>query len=190
MAAPLRDGLPLLTVDMDGVICSPPLGRNLGIHRSFLDPTAPPRGARVPPSWFSRIADPLRFELRRPLVGAREALAELRELRTVVLLTGRRSSPGRWLERHRFAPLLDGVVINETSLSSPYFKLEAIADLGATEHIDDDGRTVQLLAERSEAEPYLRDWPRNRGLPFADRVRRVADLGELVARLREGSAAR
>ena len=74
MAATLRDGLPLLTIDMDGVICRPPFGRNLGIHRDFLDPDAPPIRARVPSRWFKRIVDPVRFELRRPLPGAREAL--------------------------------------------------------------------------------------------------------------------
>ena len=185
MAAPLRDGLPLLTIDMDGVICQPPFGRNLGIHRDFLDPDAPPIRARVPSRWFKRIVDPLRFELRRPLPGAREALAELRGLRTLLLLTGRRSPPDRWLRRHGFAPLLDGVVINETALRSPHFKLAAIAELGASEHIDDDGRTVQLLAQRSQAQPYLRDWPRNRALPYDERVRRVADLGALAALLRD-----
>lgn len=190
MTARLRDGLPLLTIDMDGVICEPPFGRNLGIHRSFLDPAAPPRTAHVPRRWFSRIADPVRFDLRRPLPGAREALAELRELRTLLLLTGRRSPPDRWLRRHGFAPLLDGVVINETPLRSPHFKLEAIAELGASAHIDDDGRTVQLLAQRSQAQPYLRDWPRNRGLPYDDRVRRVADLGALAALLRDGDGPR
>ena len=77
------------------------------------------------------------------------------------------------------------MVINETSLRSPHFKLAAIAELGASEHIDDDGRTVQLLAQRSQAQPYLRDWPRNRGLPYDERVRRVADLGALAALLRD-----
>ena len=185
MPARLRDGLPLLTIDMDGVICEPPFNRNLGIHRGFLDPAAPPALARVPRRWFSRIADPLRFELRRPLRGAREAIEELRAQRTLVLLTGRRSRPDRWLRRHGFARLLDGVVINETPLRSPHFKLQAIAELGAVEHIDDDGRTVQLLAQRSLAQPYVRDWPRNRGLPYDERVRRVADLGALAALLRD-----
>ena len=185
MAATLRDGLPLLTIDMDGVICEPPFGRNLGIHRAFLNPDVPPPTARVPRRWFSRIADPVRFELRRPLPGAREALEELRALRTLLLLTGRRSPPDRWLRRHGFAPLLDGVVINETPMRSPHFKLRAIAELGAVEHIDDDGRTVQLLAQRSQAQPYLRDWPRNRGLPYDERVRRVADIGALAALLRD-----
>lgn len=190
MAATLRDGLPLLTIDMDGVICQPPLNRNLGIHRAFLDPHAPPEPARVPARWLRRIADPLRFELRRPLPGARMALAELRELRTLLLLTGRRSRPDRWLRRHGFAPLLDGVVVNETGLRSPHFKLDTIAELGAAEHIDDDGRTVQLIAQRSGAQPYLRDWPRNRGLPYDERVRRVADLGALAALLRDEAAPR
>ena len=184
MAATSRDGLPLLTIDMDGVICAPPFNRNLGIHRAFLDPAAPPPVARVPPRWFSRLVDPPRFELRRPLPGAREALAELRALRRLVLLTGRRSPPDRWLRRHGFAPLLDAVLINKTSLRSPHFKLAAIVALEAVEHIDDDGRTAQLLAQRSEAQPYLRDWPRNRGLPYDPRVVRVADLGALAALLR------
>ena len=190
MAARLRDGLPLLTVDLDGVICSPPFGRNIGIHRDFLDSDAPPARAKVPPRWLSQIVDHVRFDLRRPLPGVREALAELRELRTVVLLTGRRSPPGHWLGWHGFAPLLDDVVVNGTPLSSPHFKLEAVAGLGAVEHIDDDGRTAQLLAQRSAARPYVRDWPRNRGLPLDERVRRVADLGELATVLRGESPAR
>ena len=190
MAAPLRDGLPLLTVDMDGVICRPPFGRNLGIHRDFLDPDAPPARAKVPPRWLSRIVDHARFDLRRPLPGAREALAELRELRTVVLLTGRRSPPGHWLRWHGFAPLCDGVVINETPLSSPHFKLGAVAELGALEHIDDDARTVQLLNQQFQMQLYLRDWPRNRDLPFDEGVRRVADLGALAALLRGESPTR
>ena len=181
-------GQPILTLDLDGVICAPPLVRNVGIHRSFLDPAAPPRPARVPPRWLSAPADHLRFDFRRPLPEARAALEVLRRTRSLILLTGRRSSPARWLRRHGLADLLDDVVINETPLSSPHFKLDAIARLGAAEHIDDDGRTVQLLAQRSQARPYLRDWPRNRRLPFDARVLRVADLSELAAMLEQASA--
>ena len=144
-----------------------------------------PARASVPPRWLSRIVDHARFDLRRPLPAAREGLAALRELRTVVLLTGRRSPPGHWLGWHGCSRLLDGVVINDTPLASADCKLEAIAELGAVGHIDDDARTVQLLAQRSEAQPYLRDWPRNRELPFAPQVQRVADLSALAARLRD-----
>ena len=183
-----RAGLPILTVDLDGVICGPLLGLNLGIHGGFLDPDAPPPRATVPPRWLSRLVDHARFDLRRPLRGAREALVELRPLRTVVLLTGRRNSPAHWLRWHGLAELLDEVIVNSTPLASPHFKLDAISVLGAAEHIDDDGRTAQLLAQRSEASSFLRDWPRNRGLPFDRGVTRVADLGALVTLLREESA--
>ena len=182
-----RGGAPILTLDLDGVICAPPFGRNVGIRRSFLDPSAPRGRARVPPPWFSAPADRLRFDLRRPLPEAGAALEALRRSRTLILLTGRRSSPLRWLRRYGLAELLDDVVINETPLSSPHFKLDAIARLGAAEHIDDDGRTAQLLAQRSEAQPYLRDWPRNRGLPFDARVLRVADLRALATMLEQAS---
>ena len=183
-----RSGLPILTVDLDGVVCGPLFGLNLGIHRGFLDPDAPPPRAKVPPRRLSRLVDHARFDLRRPLRGAREALIELRALRTLVLLTGRRSSPAHWLRRHGLADLVDEVIVNSTPLASPHFKLDAIAVLGAAEHIDDDGRTAQLLAQRSQARSFLCDWPRNRGLPLDPGVTRVADLGALVRLLREERA--
>ena len=39
--------LPVMTVDLDGVVCAPLFGQNLGIHGSFLDPAAPAPRARV-----------------------------------------------------------------------------------------------------------------------------------------------
>lgn len=171
---------PLLTLDLDGVICSPPLGVNLGIHRGFLDPRADPSTARVPPRWFSSLIDPARFGLRRPLPGTRAALARLARQRRLIVLTGRRSSPGRWLARHGLAGFVEAVRINEGSLSSPHYKLALVEELGASEHIDDDPRTAQLLAERASCRVFLRDWPRNRSLPYAPGVTRVADLGEFA----------
>lgn len=178
-------GRPVTTIDFDGVICSPPFGRNVGISRTFLDPAAEARPASVPPRWFSRPADYLRFNFRHPLPGVREALAELREIRTVVILTGRRTAPAPWLRRHGLADLVDRVVINQTALRSPHFKLSMVEELGAAEHIDDDGRTAQLLAERASVRVYLRDWPRNRDLPYAPGVTRVADLADFVRRVRD-----
>lgn len=193
-----RAALPLLTVDLDGVICAPLFGVNLGIALSFLDAEAPPPRARVPPRWFSAPLDQGRFALRRPLPGVAAALTRLREVRRVVLLTGRRSSPRRWLRQHGLEALLDEVVVNETALPSAHYKLQAVARLGAAEHIDDDPRTVQLLAESADSGrsgdqrplpvPYLREWPRSRGLLLDGRVRRVRDLGELAALLAGGEA--
>ncbi len=179
-----REHLPLLTLDLDGVICGPPFGGerglNLGISRKFLDPHERPHRAVVPPKWLSWPIDHLRFDFRRPLPGVEEALARLCEVRRLAILTGRRSSPVHWLRWHGFEPYLDNAYWNITGLPSPHFKLGALLVLEADEHIDDDGRTAQLIAERSEKRPFLRDWPRNRDLPYHERVERVQDLGGLA----------
>ena len=177
------DPRPTLTIDLDGVICAPPFGVNLGVGRRFLDPDAPPVAARVPPRWLSAPLDRIRFGVRRPLPEAREALAALSELRRVVVLTGRRTSPRRWMERHGLDRYVDEIVVNDGPLASAHFKLRCAQELDAVEHIDDDGATAQLLAERSNVAVYVRDWPRNRGLPYASNVTRVAHLGELAQRL-------
>ncbi|MDP6606520.1 MAG: hypothetical protein QF664_09725 [Dehalococcoidia bacterium] len=174
---------PLLTLDLDGVICAPVFGLNLGIGRRMIDPAAVPPEAAVPPRWLSAPWDHVRFDLRRPLPGARAALKRLSARRRLVVLTGRRSDPGPWLHRHGMTGLLDGVVFNEGASRSAHFKLRRSAELGAAEHIDDDGPTAQLLAELGTARVYLRDWPRNRGLPYSATVNRVDDLGALAALL-------
>ncbi|MGE0228092.1 MAG: hypothetical protein AB7I38_12965 [Dehalococcoidia bacterium] len=177
-------GRPVTTLDFDGVICRPILGWNIGISRQFVDPDAAPVPARVPPRWFSRPADYLRFNFRRPLPGIDAALDQLHAIREVVILTGRRTDPRAWLRRYGLDRHIDRIVINDTGLRSAHFKLRMIARLEASEHVDDDGRTAQLLAQRSQTRVYLRDWPRNRGLPFAAGVTRVADLGDFVLRIR------
>ena len=183
-----QDQRPLLTVDLDGVICRPPLGLNLGISRDAPDPQAPPPRALVSPRWVGEPVDRLRFDFRRPLPEAREALAALSSLRRVVVLTGRRSSPERWLQRHGMAEFVDRIVTNDSQDASSHFKLRSLLDLGAVEHIDDDGSTAQLLARLGPARVYLRDWPRNRDLPEAAGLTRVTDLREL-ARLLAATAA-
>lgn len=180
--APLgtRDQLPILTIDMDGVFCRPFFGWNLGISSDFLDPDAPPRPASVPPGWFRRPWDTARFNPRRPLPDARGGLARLREVRRLVVVTGRRTYPRWWLRHHRLSEYFERVMVNETPLRSPHYKLEVMDLLGASEHIDDDPRTAQLLAQRSRARVYLRNWPTNRGAALDPRVQRVDDLQELA----------
>lgn len=172
--------LPVMTIDLDGVVCGPLLGQNLGIHRTFLDADAPAPAARTWPRWLGWPLDHLRFDLRRPLPGARSALERLSRHRRLVLLTGRRSDPSYWLRWHGLEGCYSQIAINEGSLKSPHYKLEQVERLGAVEHVDDDGRTAQLLAERSEAQVYLCDWPRNRGLDLDAAVQRIANLEELA----------
>ncbi len=178
--------LPLLTLDFDGVICRPPFGQNLGIHRTFLDPAAPAPPARIYPGWLNGPLDHLRFDARAPMPRVREALETLLPLRRIVIVTGRRTAPTWWLRHHGLEALVDDVVVNDTGLKSPHFKLAALTALGAFEHADDDPRTVQLLAQASATRVFLCDWPRNRDLPYAEAVERVHDLREVAQRITEG----
>lgn len=175
--------LPLLTLDFDGVICRPPFGVNLGISREFLDPTAAPSEARVYPRWLNGPLDHLRFDLRAPMPGVREALEALRTVRRLVVVTGRRTQPAAWLRWHRLDDLVERVIVNETVLKSAHFKLETLRALGADEHVDDDPRTAQLLAQASSTRVFLCDWPRNRDLGYDGRIERVRDLVDLARRL-------
>jgi hypothetical protein len=165
------------------VICAPILGLNLGISAEFLDPRAAPRPARVPRRWFAAPADYLRFNFRHPLPGVAAALRDLRAVREVIILTGRRTSPLPWMHRYGLDALIDDIVINDTALRSPHFKLQAIGALRPAEHVDDDGRTAQLIAECSTTRVYLCDWPRNRRDGYASGVTRVRGLGEVAMRM-------
>lgn len=175
-----RDRPPVLTIDMDGVFCSPFFGWNAGISSKFLDPDAPPKPARVSPAWIRRPVDIVRFSPRRPLPDAREALRRLREVRRLVVVTGRRSYPQWWLRRHGLIEYFDRVMVNDGPLRSPHYKLDALDLLGAAEHIDDDPRTAQLLAQRSRARVFLRNWRTNARAELDPRVQRVNDLHELA----------
>ena len=180
-----------MTLDLDGVICAPFLGLNLGVHRGFLAPAAPPPPAFVTPQWLRVLVDHARFDLRRPLPDAAGGLAALVKVARVAVLTGRRTSPAAWLRRHRLDQYVESITFNDGRLRSPHFKLAALERIRPRAHVDDDPRTVQLLAQRSAAEVYVRDWPRNRNLPYDPRVARVATLHEVarrVAALTSGAA--
>jgi hypothetical protein len=180
---------PILTIDLDGVICGPIFGLNLGISKGFLDPMMEPPPARVWPRWLGGPLDAIRFGVRRPLPEVAPTLARLREHRTLVLLTGRRSDPSGWLERFGLLDHLSAIRYNQGRLRSAHFKLRTVEELGATEHIDDDGRTAQLIAQASAVRPYLRDWPRNRGADYDPSVERVADLAALADAIEGGALA-
>lgn len=172
-----------MTVDMDGVFCEPPFGRNLGIHRTFYSPTAAPPPARLYPHWLTASLDHLRFDFRRPMPGAGDALLRIATVRRLVVVTGRRTRPNWWFRHHRFEGLFEAVYVNQSSLGSAHFKQAILRRLQPAEHVEDDGRTAQLLAQTGDTVIYLCDWPRNRGLPLDPRIVRVAGLVELADRL-------
>lgn len=133
---------------------------------------------------MSWLVDHLRFDLRQPLPDAATGLEALAELAQVAIVTGRRTSPASWLRRHHLAGYVESITINEGPLKSPHFKLAALEAIRPLAHVDDDPRTVQLLARRTGVDIYLRDWPRNRDLRYDPRITRIATLHDLAARLR------
>ena len=175
-----RRNLPVMTIDLDGVVCRPLFGWNAGIHRSFLDPNTEAPTAHVWPRWLSSPLDHIRFDMRHPVHGAIEALSRLAKFRTLVLLTGRRSNPLHWLRWHGLDQFYSQIVINESAKKSPHYKLDQVKQLGAIEHVEDDGRTAQLLAELSDVKVYLRNWPQNQRLNLHRNVRRINDLDMLA----------
>ena len=110
---------PVLTLDLDGVICAPVLGQNLGISTAFLDPTAEPTRAFVWPRWIGGPLDTIRFGIRRPLPEAAAALERLAVHRRLVVLTGRRSDPHEWLRHYGLEMHLDDVVFKRRLAAQP-----------------------------------------------------------------------
>jgi len=172
--------LPAISLDMDGVICTPFLGRNIAISRTL---TVPPLPAGVREAAVDRRRayqrlrrrwETVRYMGRKPLPGTREGLEALSQVRRLVLVTGRSSFARHlidgWLQRYELAGMFADVLPNNTDLSGPQFKLWTAMRLGHAEHVDDDGSVAFFLANHG-VRVFLRDWPRNRGLPYPTGVR-------------------
>ena len=178
----------LWSFDLDGVLAEPPFGWNPAINRNVSllpesDSVLPPPRAKqhvdrlLSATWYS-----VRYLLRPPRPGALEAVRAASERGQVVVLTGRHERGRRqteaWLERNGFAPLIDDLVMNASSLNSPRYKEAYLRGHSAALHVDDDAATVALLA-RSNVPGALLSWPRNRDLDYPDGVTRCDDMNEV-----------
>lgn len=185
---------PILTVDMDGVLASPFLGLpNVAISRRLREDELPEQVDRLDLDrpgghgrwrlWLQR----LRYAGRRPLPGVAEGVAAMAERRELVLVTGRSwlAAPlaEAWLEQHGLRRYFSAIYANNTRLDSARFKLWMARRLGAEEHVDDDGSIAYYLARHGLRRVFLRDWRRNRGLPYPPQVVVVRSLAELAGYL-------
>lgn len=163
---------PLVTFDMDGVLCRNPWGINPG--RVSADATSPSRLPR--PTW------PLERWLylrRKPMPGAVEgfhAIAERFEC-AVVSARGEGSRPltEDWLAR-TFGISPPVRLRSSWRERSSAFKARVIPPLKPLAHFEDDGNTALLLAERIP-HVFLVDWPRNHGVERENihRIERITD---------------
>lgn len=179
---------PILTFDLDGVLCRPPFGinpgRNIGKarksegRRTFLSPT-----------------EPYRYYLRRPMAGAREGFAWLNEPYDCQVLTARTEHARRptegWLKQWLgFLPVLH--LRTDYDETPAAYKARRSAEIGALAHFEDDPHTALWVAESVPA-VFLVDWWRNRWLDDAriHRIRWIAQAGPILRTLvaeREASA--
>ena len=176
---------PVLTFDLDGVLCAPILGLNVGLNRNFLDPRIVPPAANIPPDWWRVIWDRIRFEARRPMSDAAKYLDTLQHDYSLILVTGRRTSPSNWLKRNELFSYFSEIIWNTTNFQSAHYKLNTLSRLHPIAHFEDDPRTSELLAQ-SGMTVFLRDWPKNRNLQFNHGIIRIdslADATELLGDL-------
>lgn len=178
---------------MDGVICTPFLGKNIAISRRL---DLPPMPAQVrEASLESRRAyerlrlrwETIRYMGRKPLPGTREGLTALNDVRRPVLVTGRSWRAHhlieRWLKRYDLGRYFEVVLPNTTDLPGGQYKLHTALRLGHAEHVDDDGSVAYYLANHG-LRVFLRDWPRNRGLAYPPEVtvyHRLEQVAEALA---------
>lgn len=171
------DDRPLLTFDMDGVLCRPPFGINPGTGRGKRRDAPGKRGLLwATESW--------RYHLRRPMPGAVEGFVALQGRYRCVVVTARGSQAERltrrWFERYfRFVPELH--MRPSWSETSAQYKARKMRELTPLAHFEDDPFTAAWVAELVPA-VFLVDWPRNASLsgPNISRVTRLLDAIPLL----------
>lgn len=171
---PVVDSRPLLTFDMDGVLCRPPFGINPGSGQGKSREAEGKRGLLwATESW--------RYRFRKPMPGAVEGFRRLAESHRCAVVTARggpaEALTRRWFERYfEFVPELH--VRPGWDETSAQYKARKMRELEPVAHFEDDPFTAAWVSELIPR-VFLVDWPRNRRLTGAN-VTRIATLMEAV----------
>lgn len=165
---------PLLTFDMDGVLCRPPFGINPG---STLDKPRDRPGTRGL-LWRT---ERWRYAFRRPMPAAPAAFRRLSEQYECRVLTARsevaRDLTERWFER--WFGVVPVIHMRADWHETPaQFKTRTITELGASAHFEDDPFTARWVSELVPA-VFVVDWRRNRALEGAN-VYRIATIADAI----------
>lgn len=175
---------PVLTFDLDGVLCRPPFGINPGRGRGKK------RTGEGTKNLLWR-TERWRYALRRPMPGAREGLALLLDSFECHVLSARavdaEALTARWFERYfGFVPVLH--LRPDWKEKPAQFKVRVVEQLGPLAHFEDDPHTAEWIAEILPA-VFLVDWWRNRWLQ-AEKVHRIYRLDDALPLLEELAASR
>lgn len=175
---------PVVTLDLDGVLCRPPLGINPGRGRSKRRDKAGTKSLL----WLS---ERWRYAGRGPMPGAKEGFLALSQRFDCHVLSARgeaaRKPTEAWLQRH-LGVVPDLSLRPDWHETPAQFKVRRVRELGAIAHFEDDPHTAAWLAERLPA-VFLVDWWRNRWLddPRVHRIRRIAEALPLLEALPEAA---
>jgi hypothetical protein len=168
---------PIVTFDLDGVLCHPFLGLNPGGLKD--EPVTSP--GRWNPAWA---LERWRYYGRGPMPGAREGFQAISEFAECVVVTGRgeaaRKHTKGWLKKNLGAdPRL--LMRPHWRERPPQFKQRILEELGPAAHFEDDPNTALRLAAHRPV--YVVAWGRNKGFA-ADNVQRIDSVQDAVDDLR------
>lgn len=172
------DGRPVVTVDLDGVLCEPPLGWNFTAHGPVMPVEHPPSKGRLKRLMWP--SESVRYMGRRAMPGARQFVEDL-SIRYRVLIVTARGAPAlpwtrRWLTRAGIWPFIDGLVFRMDPRQPSYvFKALAAGAIEPAWHVEDDGRTAVYVHAQAHRPVALIAWRRNAG-EYTRGVVRVTDL--------------
>ncbi len=163
---------PIVTFDMDGVLCRQPFGINPGKgHGKRRD-----RPGRRNILWFT---ERWRYFGRKPMPGARPGFLSVAEFAECIVVSARaehaRGLTERWFARYfGFVPELH--LRPSWRETSAQFKVRKLQELGPVAHFEDDPHTAEWLSEFLP-KVLLVDWARNRWLegPNITRISRVSE---------------
>ncbi|MEP7215968.1 MAG: hypothetical protein ABI782_06910 [Anaerolineaceae bacterium] len=165
---------PLITLDLDGVICRPPFGINPGKGRHK---SREGEGSRN----LLWMTERWRYIGRKPMRGAREGLLQLREQYECQVVSARSVDAAgltsSWFSRHIGLEIPLNLRPGWREKSAQ-FKVRRLAELNPIAHFEDDPHTAAWLAELLPA-VFLIDWPRNRWLDLPN-VHRISQLAEAL----------
>ncbi len=163
---------PLLTFDMDGVLCRPPFGINPGSGRNKRRDAHGKRDLL----WAT---ERWRYLGRRPMPEALAGFRQLSEHFRCVVLTGRsehaRRLTSRWYKRY-LGELPEVHMRPSWEETSAQFKARKLLELKPLAHFEDDPFTADWAADLVP-QVFLVDWARNRWLerPNVHRLSRIAE---------------
>jgi hypothetical protein len=168
---------PVLTFDLDGVLCRPPFGINPGRgKKKHRDAEGKKNLLWLTESW--------RYLGRRPMPGAIEGFRSLSEAFDCKVLSARgeqaRGLTERWFRRYLgFVPEIH--LRPGWEETSAQFKVRMVQELRSQAHFEDDPHTALWVAE-FVPQVFLVDWARNRWVGD-ERLRRIRRLGDAVPTL-------